>query len=116
MPPEAEPGPNEITLHSFFDAINSNDVDRALSLCNDGIEVTYPDPGRNWRGKDRGRVVMTAIFGQLARASHLHHATFTILERSSNTLRTAEDWGHPNMKISSLYTFDAYNRILSIHS
>ena len=105
----------EDTLKEFFDAINRNDVDQALSLCHDDICVTYPDPGRNWKGKERGRVVMTAIFGQLARSPNLH-AKYTIASQTLKTITTNEDWGHPNMKISSVYTFDDDHKLVSIES
>ena len=88
----------------------------SLSLCAEDIEVTYPDPGRNWKGKQRGRVVMTAIFGQLARLPNMS-AKYTIDETTDNTIRTEEDWGHANMKIKTTYTFtEGDYKILSMVS
>jgi ketosteroid isomerase-like protein len=95
----------ESTLADFFDAVNHNDVDGALSCCAEDVHCTYPDPGRNWQGKERGRIVMTAIFGQLAIIRKT--ATFQVVAVDENKcqLQTRESWGHPRIISKTIYTF-----------
>lgn len=108
----------EQTLTDFFAAINRNDVDGALACCDDDIQCLYPDPGRNWQGKDRGRTVMIAIFGQLQAFGKT--ASFEIAEsvdeEDQRTIHTKEDWGHPKMVIKTTYTFTKDNKILKMQS
>ena len=121
----------EETLIRFFAAINANDVDGALACCADDVSCTYPDPGRNWQGKERGRVVMTAIFGQLERrrrgqqseetnndAAASKDVYFEIVstDLGERRLQTREFWGHPNMKITTTYTFTADFKIRTMTS
>lgn len=95
----------ESTLTDFFAAVNRNDVDGALSCCPEDIHCTYPDPGRNWQGKERGRTVMTAILGQLATVRKT--ATFQVVAVDENKcqLQTRETWGHPDIISKTIYTF-----------
>ena len=104
----------EETLATFFTAVNDNDVDGALNCCSDDIEVTYPDPGRNWKGKERGRVVMTAIFGQLARIGA--KASYQIVQVTDRAMLTEESWGHPKIRTRTTYTFDSSLKIVSMNS
>ena len=106
----------EEQLVAFFDAVNSDDVNRALACCDDDISCTYPDPGRNWQGKERGRTVMTAIFGQLAASAKTASFEVIKVDEAARTVQTREFWGHPRMKVTSTYTFNASNQILSIKS
>ena len=125
-------------LSTFFHAINTNDVNLALDCCSSHISVTYPDFGRNWIGKERGRVVMTAIFGQLLRINK--QATYEIVEilrrgESSHDdcndhgdsnddcckcriiqIKTKETWGHDHIISKTTYTFDSNHKILSMES
>jgi len=106
----------EQTLQAFFEAVNANDVDRALACCAENVSCTYPDPGRNWQGRERGRIVMTAIFGQLARSRM--QASFDIWEADAENriLVTRECWGHAHLKTTTTYTFTANNKIQSMES
>ena len=49
----------EAKLSDLFRAVNDNNVDNALDCCSDEIQVSYPDPGRNWQGKQRGMLKCT---------------------------------------------------------
>mmetsp|Transcript_16866 Transcript_16866/g.25771 ORF Transcript_16866/g.25771 Transcript_16866/m.25771 type:complete len:106 (+) Transcript_16866:20-337(+) len=104
----------ESTLASFFRAINSNHVDAALDCMSDEISVSYPDPGRNWTGKKKGRVVMTAVFGQLNRAAQV--VTYEICKRNDAVIETMECWGGGVHRTSCKYTFDAQYKILKMES
>jgi hypothetical protein len=83
-----------MTLDKFFVAINSYDVDGALSCMTDTIDVTYPDRGRNWSGKARGRVVLTGILGMMERVNNRNNdskdnhdmkVTYEIIEQETMT-------------------------------
>ena len=121
---EIEIEATKTTLSTFFRAINTNDVHLALDCCAESVSVTYPDPGRNWIGKERGRVVMTAIFGQLSRIKK--QATYELVEilrrkEEGSTehvvqIKTKETWGHDHIISKTTYTFDSNHNILSMES
>ncbi|CAB9515461.1 expressed unknown protein [Seminavis robusta] len=106
----------EKTLTDFFSAVNRNDVDGALSHCADDVQCIYPDPGRNWQGKERGRVVMMAIFGQLAGIQKT--ATFEVVsvDEDQRQIKTREKWGHPHITSKTTYTFTQDDKILKMES
>ena len=106
----------EQTLSTFFNAVNQNDVDGALECCSDDIQCTYPDPGRNWQGKERGRTVMTAIFGQLSRIEKTASYEVIAINEDLKTVETKESWGHPKIRTKSVYTFTHDNKILAMAS
>lgn len=106
----------EQTLTHFFAAVNSNNVDEALACCAPEIQCTYPDPGRNWQGLERGRTVMTAIFGQLERIHKQANFNVLLVNQDDKTVQTQESWGHPNLKTKTTYTFTADHKILSMAS
>ena len=107
----------EQTLSNFFDAVNSNDVDKALECCDDQISCTYPDPGRNWKGKERARIVMTAIFGQLSRINKKASHEIIEIDSANFKIETRDCWGHPHIRTKSIYTFTKDdNKIVSMES
>ena len=96
----------EDTLCQFFTCINTNNVEGALSLCHDDdISCTYPDPGRNWKGKDKGRIVMTAIFGQLSRSNITVTYEIINIDEINKMITTKECWGHPRIQTTTTYQF-----------
>jgi hypothetical protein len=128
------------TLTAFFHAMNTYNVQQVLDCFSPDIEAFYLDPGRNWKGMERGTIVVTAIVGQLA---HQHlQVSFRIVEESSSSTKdddnnnnnnntttssitTEEDWSHSNktIRFKCRYTFctdEEKNRngtkIRSIHS
>lgn len=107
----------EATLQRFFAAVNSNNVEQALACCADDIECSYPDPGRNWQGHERARIVMTAIFGQLQRTGRQASFEIVNIDETHRTIETQESWGHPTMQTKTVYTFAANDaKILSMAS
>jgi ketosteroid isomerase-like protein len=109
----------ESTLTDFFAAVNRNDVGGALSCCAEDIQCTYPDPGRNWQGKERGRTVMAAIFGQLATIQKTATMQVVGVDENKCQVQTRESWGHPRIISKTTYTFTFINedcKILKMES
>ena len=101
----------EDTLQKFFDAINNNDVDAALECCAEDVSCVYLDPGRNWKGKENGRRVMTGIFNLLKSSGN--KVTYTLDAVLPGQINTDEDWGD-GRRIITNYTFTADNKILEM--
>lgn len=101
----------EQTLAAFFDAINSNDVDAALACCAEDVSCTYEDPGRNWKGKDNGRRVMTGIFNLLKASGKT--VTYRLDVALPGQINTVEYWGD-GCTVMTNYIFDGDKKILAM--
>jgi ketosteroid isomerase-like protein len=100
----------EQTLAIFFDAINRKDVETALACFAENISCEYPDPGRNWTGKERGRTVMTGIFSLLQ-----SEVTYKLNGVPTGQINTTENWGDGGKRtVKTTYTFDADNKIVAM--
>ena len=110
-PPEFTTGNNENTLQKFFQAINNNNVDAALECCADNVKCVYPDRGRNWQGKERGRVVMRGIFQLLQNSGQ--KARYDIKSAVPGHIHTSENWGDgTNRTFRMVYEFNEDNKIV----
>lgn len=120
----------QMTLNRFFAAINDYDVERVLACMTEDVVVTYPDAGRNWTGRERGRVVLNGILGMMRRLNQdqevvderIMQVTYDVVQKSKGdialmsgsslsptqiVLHTKEDWSHSGrvMKTKARYCF-----------
>jgi hypothetical protein len=106
------------TLTAFFQAMNAYNVQQVLDCFSPDIEAFYLDPGRNWKGMERGAIVVAAVVRQLSQQQL--QVSFRIVEQSSckddddnnnnstaSSITTEEDWSHNNktIRFKSRYTF-----------